>query len=331
MDNNYNNLNNLNNLNNPSNNNNINNNNINKPDPFNDENDIVNNKKNTKKINMYIVVFATIFFGLLLLIGYLTYVRLVESTKSKNENKVVETKKEFSLASPALKADIMYKTQSILGVKYEKNNTSFNDSAYDFNYEFFTITNLSDKDKKLIALNTAKREYAKPITIEKDKISINSVLEYYDEIENDDTTDTYFQLDEDKVASIYKEFFNGDINNSDVSSCPMYFYDKNNRVYYGIHICGGTSMDRYATYFDSVYANEDEAYIDVYLGLIDCAPNGSKCYYILYDGINKNTVIKENVSTDYLIDSSNKDKFDKYRLMFKKDEEGNYYFDRIEK
>ncbi len=303
-------------------------------------------KEEKKEKNVFKILFIIVFIVLMGLIGYLTYVRIINSkwpftTEEVKQVQQQEQKENINgeVAIPAVKKDLVYKVNSLL-MQIDQKETSYN--AFVFADYLLKNLELTDAQKQIVALSLAKSE---KINISKDKINAETIKEDYDLIMDDynDGLIDYGQKSSNEVEGIYKEFFNSDIEHKDTyQTCPMYFYDEINKVYYWSGQCGGLNGDQYPVYIDEIYVNNNEAYVYVYVGyIIDTQSNCVKgvcnglTTYKLYNGIDKAKVIKENVDFDeahnYLITNSTKEQFSKYKFTFKQDENKNYYFSKIER
>ena len=301
-----------------------------------------------KKNNTTTIIFSFVFIILLGFIGYLTYTRIIESKvfkqdntqEKQNENKKEETKKEEKIAIPAVKKDITEKINALFKAYQEKTNTQYITSMHGFNQDLITNYTINDDDKLEIALNYTALNSKTKINIPKEKVTVSLVKDEYDTIMNEYETnysyamEEYFQVNVKDVEKTYKELFNSEIKHRNTNiTCPSYYYDNANNVYYALSQCGGISPDSANIYIDNTYTNNDTAYAYVYIGIL--AREDAK----LYNGIDKTKVIKElgevtyddNFYNSIKITDSNKEQYSKYKMTFKKDNNENYYFDKIEK
>ena len=308
--------------------------------------DEFNNEKEKGK-NVYKILFISVFVILIGLIGYLTFTRVLDSKKLFGKQEEPQTTnqevKKDEIAIPAIKKDIVEKINAILYRSSEGDNTIYNANALGFNIDLFKNLSIDSKTKNNIALASAKNKYATPITLPKEKITLKTIIDDYDdpEIRNNEFR-TYKQIDQTRVEKIYKDLFNEEITHGDASGiCPFYLYDAGAKVYFSIPECGGIWLDQYPIYIDEVYLKDNEAYTYIYLGYIDdledncvdgvCNGNSS---YTLYDGIDKTKEIKGiddyEEAKNYLLTNETKDEFSKYKITFKQDNDKNYYFEKIE-
>ena len=304
--------------------------------------------KEPKKKNTSTIIFSIIFIVLLGIIGYLTFTRVLDSKKlfGKQEEPQTTNKevKKDEIAIPAIKKDIVEKINVILYRSSEGDNAIYNANALGFNIDLFKNLSIDSRAKNNIALASAKNKYATSITLPKEKITLKTIIDDYDdpEIRNNEFR-AYKQIDQTKVEKIYKDLFNEEITHGDASgNCPFYLYDAGAKVYFSIPECGGIWLDQYPIYIDEVYLKDNEAYTYIYLGYIE--DTQSNCVngvcsgaptYTLYDGIDKTKEIKDiddyEAAKNYLLTNETKDEFSKYKITFKQDNNKNYYFEKIEK
>ena len=303
-------------------------------------------KEEKKKINSSSIIVTIIIVSLLAATGYLTYTRIIEH-QNKNNNQVINTQdkqkvvEEDKIAIPAVKKDIVDKISTLLLVYYNKNNdSSFNADAYGLNIDLFKNLTIDDNTKAYSALRKAEENSKTRVNIQKNKITVKEIIDNYEETQENNTD--FYQIDAKNVNDIYTDLYNSNITNKDnKGKCPSYYYDSANNVYYSAHVCGGIDPNMYLINMDSIYTNKDGAYAIVYLGFIDVEDNNCKnnvCSQAteinVYDGYEKNNLVKKidiNKASTYLMEEADKEQYSKYKISFKQNNEGNYYFDKIEK
>ncbi len=321
-----------------------------------DQQNEVKEVKSKKKIKFSSILFSLIFIVLIGIIGYLTYTRIVDYKNKSNyvnlNEKQIDVNKDEA-AIPAVKKDIVDKINAMLfAYDYNinaknDNGMSYNIKAHGFNEDFIKKLDLTKSMRAYSVLKRIELNTQKVIDIPKDKISVKSIYESYEYTQ--DIYNGYHQVDTKDVERLYRDFYSEDIVHQDyLAMCPMYYYDKANNVYYSSYNCGGISPDIILVNIDSVYTSNVGAHAIVYFGKIklnesQCSDGTSNCsdesgFYVYGDLDEKNMIekinnvkLEDDNQTKYLINDSNKDKFSKYKINFKKDSEGNYYFNSIEK
>lgn len=303
-------------------------------------------ENNDKKKDIVIVILIII---ILLLIGLL-YVKVL----SKKENALDDQNKNNQ-------------TQIIPSPQQEQEKEIVADEKLKTNYEIITqingmneywleglfennIYNLSHKSKTILALEWNSKKNRKIITedikkkIDKNYLSSDGQNQF---IEEDGTVSLPFKelyyLEDKDVKIIYDNIFNesyDSINHTDIDSCPTYYYDSKNKVYYEVPNCGGTpglsNVFNYAYKYTNIgnnyyvytaatrseYDTNNSNIINIYKS------QSKKDIYVSYNE-NNNAEIDE--YTKFKIDSTNYNEFDHYKFMFEKNSEGNYIFKSVEK
>ena len=137
------------------------------------------------------------------------------------------------------------------------------------------------------------------------KYKINSKVEYIDISE----INKY-------ITSVFGPY---NINYKSIYSCPKYIYNENKNIYYIDNNC--KTYNNYTTiYIDEITKLNNNYYVNLYIGyIIDNK---------LYKDINNNHQISNNILE---ISESNKNNFNSYTFLFKKNSDGNYIFTNLEK
>lgn len=112
-------------------------------------------------------------------------------------------------------------------------------------------------------------------------------------------------------------------------NCPKPYYD-NSGYYFAVSMCGGTSpLDAY--YYKNRYTTDgDHAYVYINAGVLDRQFSKIYCEIVPQGGTDIAPCDTYN-GTSFTIDATNHDKFAEYRFVFKKADNGTYYFDKVEK
>ncbi|MDO4752628.1 MAG: hypothetical protein Q4A36_00070 [Candidatus Saccharibacteria bacterium] len=136
-------------------------------------------------------------------------------------------------------------------------------------------------------------------------------------------------VDANTFIAKYLEVFGNEPNlrivNDETSKCPLLRYDSITNLLYQYPGCGGTSpLERY--YYKNRYtADSDNAYVYINAGIVDLDT------LKIYCEINTSSPCGDYNGGDFTIDASNHNKFAEYRFVFKKADNGTYYFDKVEK
>lgn len=107
-----------------------------------------------------------------------------------------------------------------------------------------------------------------------------------------------------------------------IDGCPSYTYDAKTNRYFVNNVCNNS--ERIISYIQEITYDGNEYYATVYVGYV--------LDDVLYNDVNKNNEItKLDNEGSYSISNDNKEKFSKYIYKFRKNSDGNYIFESIEK
>ena len=136
-------------------------------------------------------------------------------------------------------------------------------------------------------------------------------------------------VDANTFIAKYLEVFGNEPNlrivNDETSKCPLLRYDSTTNLLYQYPGCGGTSPLKRYYYKNRYTADSDNAYVYINAGIVDL--DTSK----IYCEINTSSPCDDYNGGDFTIDASNHNQFAEYRFVFKKADNGTYYFDKVEK
>lgn len=206
---------------------------------------------------------------------------------------------------------------------YYVNYLSLNRAIFNSNYD-----NVQKVDLLLHKLKTHD------LTIKKEDISIPNM----DSVE--DVVIWNSEIDLSEFNELAKKTFNVTFTQNDMvglektGHCPNYTFDAKNEKFYIVAAgCGGTGGSGLNYYIEKYEKNNDEIIADIYVGYQ--TEMSSKCYLFkkYRDDLNIADAYKELgelcTGNDDEINSQNYMNFEKYNMIFKKDQNGNYYFESM--
>lgn len=253
-------------------------------------------------------------------------------SEQKNETNTIETE----ITDKNIIDKISTKVNTIVTNKYFIGANINGKDIFAYNEHLFIDTKLTDTDKLLLVLSNITPG---KITISVDKMGNSDYKNNYQvgDVESGG------QISFDEVDKNYKNLFGTSILNysidSNYYSCPMYFYDSVNKVYYTNSSCGGLYGGDIPTYINKITEKNNEAYAYVSVGVVDYSETGTgndDNTYIYYGYDSKKVIEKispskwDSMNYKYEINSSNYDKFSEYKVTLTKDGD-NYYYKSIEK
>jgi hypothetical protein len=253
-------------------------------------------------------------------------------TEQKEEKKEEVVEKDIELTDE-LKSTIIEKMSILFSVKKAdiKDNKLLAQGALFQNIWSGILTNsATDSDKTNIILSRFGEEKSY-IEYEKHKFNdskLPTTLKNYDD--GDHTFDT---VDGELFTKQYKAVFNEDPSYKDPEFiCPAYYYDYTAQKYIVIIACGGGTSIGPMVYMDSFETTKDSVIVNAYVGLY--VYDGGKAY--TYNDATAKNVTTARKTTELFkdqvsINESNKTKFTKYKFIFTKAEDGNFYFTKTEK
>lgn len=280
------------------------------------------------------------------LVGYLIY-NILYNVNEQKTLPVIKEEKEKLIVSELEKVDIRHKANLIITHDYTANsNSSYEDNYISNIYGFIgnenLINNLSlTADEKLaVAINLLPRN---PLTIGSESI-------HHDFVKSQLATTIFWQVRETDVDKNMLNLFGKKAPHKDIQGCPNYYYDSVNKVYYGSAECGGITPGFVYLYM-SDYKKIDKTTItaNIYLALAAENIDNNVSIYKSYEGF-KSHITESKIDFyktakypfeytnnskqyvgDFTINELNKKDFQKYKLTFKKNTDGTYYFDSIKR
>lgn len=167
------------------------------------------------------------------------------------------------------------------------------------------------------------------------KITVDEVKNEYNRLFNEDISEDALNNFINSVNNYEIRLTNGTLHSI------MYIYSEQYKTFYKVAgIGGGVGPIRYIFYVNNIENNDSEVNVYVNAGLLSLDSNAGYKPIISYNITEDATVDlpysnnNDDASqyiTDYKIDESNYKDFTNYRFVFKKNSEGNYYFDKVEK
>ena len=283
-----------------------------------------------KKRSYIMFLFIVIVLCALSVGGYTVYNNLIsknESNKIENNNSKINnelTEKE--------KEDISIKVSEILSF----GETSTGDAA--FSYLIFSYS--LDENKTFIE----NIEEAKTYSI-LNSLSTNKMFKVLNEDEanklNGDYSAADGTIEADIVIDRYKKVFGGNIDYKNIRACPTYKYNTEDKLFYRLTGCGGTMFPGVLVHKNTIEKINDKVIVGLSIATIspdfDNDILNNKIYKGIYlnvlDRVDENSYIttisdKEDV-VKYI--NENYEKFAKYEMTFKMDDNGNYIYESLKK
>ena len=326
---------------------------------------------NEKIKNTIAIIFIILALGVIGYCGYRIYNKLNGNDTETKENKTEEKKNETpvvneeELTDNLVKQDVLDKLNVILGLNcddepiFSINNNFIQRKHFEFcNRRMFDDLfkiGLFDNDKLIIALNNTddkKIEYNET-TLSKVGASVKDKMKRVLADPENEHIDLYV-INIENVKNTYNELFGKNIKEFDVlnndghnlcrkpdHSEYMFYFDKENKIYYRETIMAGMGSGSagFLLYINNITINNND---DVYVYINNAwyenrYTNSNDCGIIDFESEKEIFVGKYNIDNGikecehFKIDESNYKEFTNYRFIFKKNNEGNYYFDSVEK
>lgn len=156
------------------------------------------------------------------------------------------------------------------------------------------------------------------------------------------------KVDADDVAKLYKDIFGEDIKHQSAKEiCGGYYYNADKGLYLkGLYDgCGGASPISYNLYREKYESAGDKAYMYFRVGTVNCAYDSTTCDYysgfLSYDDAQKatplgsvtasGTYFDNNGRAKSIVTTENFEQFAPYRIVFDKQDDGSYTFEKVEK
>lgn len=296
-----------------------------------------NKKQKDKTLVIIIIILSILLLGS---VSFILYDHLYEYEKNsvdrkenKNDNKQNNKKEEKEKkVTENIKLNISNKINQLLtaGRTYEtKEITDDSIPGYDLYSKFLEQLEYDSDSKLLFALHKAPQsDLNTNINSISDSLAKNMISTYGNEVK---------QISITQVKDIYRLYFGEEINSfksfGTFEFCPIYAYDEATNSYYSVAPCGGTSADGYILHKEDYQIKNDTLTVRVYLAKrapID--PTKGMGNENITCGFNCKDIIKTiSYQEQFIIDDSNKSLFESYLFTFKEDQNGNYYFSKIEK
>ncbi len=303
--------------------------------------DNLEKKKLNNKIIILVIFLVLVILGLVLYIIYDKRVSFNNKTTTEEKSDKNVKKDTSNVTSKITDANVIknlnIKIDQLSGRRYDATGEAYADFvSFEFNFDLLKKSILSDDEKLLLVLNeliySSKRE---SVNGDVNKIFLPSNYESY-------RSNIKFQINVSDVNELYNSLFGTTPINKTISgsNCPMLVYNDDEKVYYVVLGCDGTSASSVISYKNNYVKNGDFAYVDVYYGVT--APDNNSSLdnaYNLYNSLNDNidaimsiTPYKSGIVNDSqsIIESNYKD-FEKYKYTFKLDKDNNYTFVKVEK
>ena len=298
-------------------------------------------KKKNKGLIVLIIILILIILGLT---AYILYDKNIifnnaketvekEKNTTTTDNKSESKDAEIEINNEAVKKELSKKIDYLTSSNYDSKGEDYSlTNSYGFAYTLLDNKTLTDDEKLLATLSVLNSNLttSTQITIDINQMKLPS------EYESMRTTikETSSQIKESDVNSLYKSLFGGNAANKTVKkshSCPVFIYDSTNQVYYTVAACGGTSGSAVLSYKGAYTKKKNEAYVDVYYGLVQYTTTDT---YNLYTKINitdTDQPFQTNIDINQTqITKENSNNFEKYRYTFKLNN-NEYNFVKVEK
>ena len=308
------------------------------------ENNINNNKKNNKKNIIIYAILLMIIAGLVLYIcydkGYFN--KSVENEKKETAEKVKKEKKvekpEDTELSEAEKKEISTKANEILtfGINTSSDDVTSSIISWSGIDDTKTYVENVESQKLFTVLNIYGRAdnggFRELNSTEKASVpeKLKRFLPYELSI-----------IDASTITNKYKEIFGEEPNHKEAGRCIKYEYNPNQAVYYKYEYCGGTGNPTMLIYKDGYKKQNGEVEVDVSIATasnVDNRPLTKEVYKGIVANISDNAYGKENLlytkdfEDDYTEEiKANHDKYAKYKIVFVKDNSGNYTYKSLKK
>lgn len=308
---------------------------------------------NTVK-NIFIIIIIIGLLGVIGYCGYQIYDRLNGNNTEENKTEekkdvtpVVVEEKEQSNNEGIIKKDILNKVSTLAHTQFTINNMY----AEDYYIGGLLTEQRSDNYYKtmLVLDNTKAYEFNKYPKLN-DEIKGNySAIQEKLQAKTAATTANglpVYIVDADEVKKNYKDLYNEELteyaNEYSDSAINNYIYDSKNNIFYRGMGGKGYSGPAPMMYINNITIADDYVYVNFNIGKLcnelKTEPDGVKRDICDISGAVADTVTfaNEKEYSDQLlkkqfINSTNYTKFTDYKIVFKKNSEGNYYFDKVEK
>lgn len=285
----------------------------------------MNKKRSYIYFLLIVIVLCALSIG-----GYIIYKNSIVDNSTKTDKE--SSNKSNNELTEKEKEDISIKVSQILS--FGEESTS-NDS---FSYLIFSYS--LDENKTFIE----NIEEAKTYSI-LNSLSTNKNFKVLSEEEANKLEGDYSAadgtIDDDTVIDRYKKVFGGNIEYKDMRGCPTYQYKADEKLFYRLTGCGGTLFPGVLVHKDSIELVNDKVVVKLSIASMTPIFNSDSLFKKIYKGTNINvsdrtgeddyiTSISEYEDVAKFIDE-NYEKFAKYEMTFKLDDNGNYIYESLKK
>lgn len=265
--------------------------------------------------------------------------------KEPNQNNVNDNKEteEIEVNDNNLLSELNKKINIIFKGYNESNLKEKNIRISSFElYGSIFSNNMSDKEKLQHLLSSIYKQEMVEKNIDLKNIELDIPIEQFD------IPFISGEISANKVQQQAKLIYGNELINQSTSfsKCPTFIYDKKNEKYYVQEGCGGNNPDFVEMYINKYATKNNEVYVYVNVAELSTNINDSNAIAYIFNNYvgaiestnqnNYNSIqIYKKISSfdeigDTIINESNYKQFKEYKIVFKKDVNNNYYFDKIE-
>ncbi len=301
---------------------------------------------NEKKKNPLMIVLV---IGLILvIIGLVIYICYDKGLITKHETETEEKENKTDIIEEAILTN-PYIIQDLNEKLYFINASQLNYEYATLDYNANSISSYNFRDKKGASQADIFNNFNDDVKLQITLDSLRALRQFKyttpEVAKNSVVADIYNRYDGtlriqnisiDKVKAQYKKYFGTDIKAyKSFNTClSEYYYDSNLQMYFWPNPqCGGISAGSVKIYKNKYTTKANEAYVYVNYGLLTAHPETGMSD--LYKDINMEEIYKANISDQERgsieINETNYQDFSEYKYTFKKDENGNYYFVKLER
>lgn len=281
---------------------------------------------------------ALVVFLVIVVIGlglYICYDKgIIFAADRDDSNREVQKEQENNTSKDAVETemndnyaikDINRKVNAILSLGRDANNDT---RTIQYN-NFYLLglndyVNYSDDNKLFTALNSDSNHFRAMTAIDVQNVDPTISSRF------DNMASGFTVYEAAKINETYQELFGTDANHKDIENCPQYLYDSKSQVYYYSSACGGTGRPNNIGYIYRYTQKGDEAYAYFVLGTMDVSGDIYTDLYMKEQETPIPTKYEKSL-TNYTIDETNYTDFTKYKMTFKQNVDGTYYFSKFEK
>lgn len=293
--------------------------------------------KREKKLVIILVIAILVILSLIGYIGYQQFDHKTIKTDSKGEEKNIKdnTDKEIQVTDNYIKRDISKKVNQILSLGRSDGGAEISHIDYDnnVNYEASQYENYSEEDKLYTALYINNSDFRVMNSEELAKIDSTNYpnMAVYGDQTNIQSVFKIYEAS--KINETYQELFGKGATHKEVKEkCPSYLYNPQENVYYSWNECGGIGYPGIIGYIYNYTTKNNVVYAYFAIGSIQYDMNENKTItYLDFKTSDNQVAVYNQTLTNNQINQDNYHDFTKYKMTFKKNNEGIYYFDQFEK